>query len=179
MSEDLIHKHIPRLSAATRKFWGTPPIFGSESEEAYWSFAAAIVAGIDPGDVVMLLMAKDFVDHSFQIRELRKIKANLLKLERATKLGQVLPKDAKERATYLLSDIGETELFLSSMTSFVAIDEIIANTEQRRDDALAQIEFYREAVAMRLRRNAEAEVIEGEVIEFRHQFHHGNDRGIE
>ena len=54
------------------------------------------------------------------------------------------------------------------MEFFAAIDQPISNMEQRRKDALAEVEFYREAVAIRLRRNAEAAdaaMIEGKVVE--------------
>jgi hypothetical protein len=80
---ELVHKRTPKLSAAFRKFWGAPPLLGFEGEEAYWSYAAAIVANMDPPDVVTLVLVKDFVDLSFQIRELRKHKGRLMELERA------------------------------------------------------------------------------------------------
>jgi hypothetical protein len=162
---ELIRKKSPKLSVEIRKFWGPPQCLGSGSEETYWRFASMVLDGFDPVDPIMLVLIKDFVDHSFQIRELRGHKANLLKLERATRVTGVPRKDAEEMADHLRSDIGETQLFLHCMDSFVAIDKIIADTERRRDDALAQIEFYREAVARRLSRNAEAAMIEGEVIE--------------
>jgi hypothetical protein len=162
---ELIDKKTHKLSAGVRKFWGPPQCLDVANEEGYWRFAAVIIDGFDPIDPIMLVLVKDFVDHSFQIRELRKLKANLLKLEQATKLGQAAPKNHKKLLEYLRSDVGETETFLDCMRSFVEIDKIIADTERRRDDALAQIESYREAVATRLRRNAEAAVIEGEVIE--------------
>ena len=144
---ELIYKKARKLSPEIRKFWGPPQCFGFGSEKAYWHFAAMILDGLDPVDPIMLVMIKDFVDHSFQIRELRRIKSCLLRLERATKLDGVSRKEAKELAEYLRGDLGETQLFLATMTSFVAIDAIIAQTEERRDDALVQIEFYREAVA--------------------------------
>jgi hypothetical protein len=165
---ELFHKRTPKLSAAFRKFWGSPPLLGFEGEEAYWSFAAAIIAGMDPPDVVTLVLVKDFVDLSFQIRELRKHKGRLMELERARKLGTILPKEMKALAKHYASPVGETELFLASMEFFAAIDQSISNMEQRRKDALAEVEFYREAVAIRLRRNAEAAavaMIEGKVVE--------------
>jgi hypothetical protein len=165
---ELVHKRTPKLSAAFRKFWGAPPLLGFEGEEAYWSFAAAIVADMDPPDVVTLVLVKDFVDLSFQIRELRKHRGRLMEFERAKRLGTLSPKDAKAHAKYLVSPVGETDLFLASMEFFAAIDQLIANTERRRKDALAEVEFYREAVAIRLRRNAEAAdaaMIEGKAVE--------------
>jgi hypothetical protein len=165
---ELFHRKTPKLSAAFRKFWGAPPLLGFEGEEAYWSFAAAIVADMDPPDVVTLVLVKDFVDLSFQIRELRKHKGRLMELERARKLGTVLPKEVKAFAKHYLSPVGETELFLASMEFFAAIDQLIGNMERRRKDALAEVEFYREAVAIRLRRNAaaaDAAMIEGNVVE--------------
>jgi hypothetical protein len=165
---ELFHKKTPKLSAAFRKFWGSPPLLGFEGEEAYWSFAAAIIADMDPPDVVTLVLVKDFVDLSFQIRELRKHKGRLMELERARRLGAILPKEMKALAKHYASPVGETELFLASMEFFAAIDQLISNTERRRKDALAEVEFYREAVAIRLRRNAEAAdaaMIEGKAVE--------------
>jgi hypothetical protein len=165
---ELVHKRTPKLSAAFRKFWGAPPLLGFEGEEAYWSYAAAIVADMDPPDVVTLVLVKDFVDHSFQIRELRKHKGRLMELERAKRLGTLSPKDAKAHARHFVSPVGETELFLANMEFFAAIDQLISNMEHRRKDALAEIEFYREAVAIRLRRNAaaaDAAMIEGNAVE--------------
>jgi hypothetical protein len=74
----------------------------------------------------------------------------------------------KAHAKHFVSPVGETELFLASMEYFAAIDQLISNMEQRRKDALAEVEFYREAVAIRLRRNAEAAdaaMIEGKAVE--------------
>jgi hypothetical protein len=162
---ELIRKKSPKLSSEVRRFWGPPQCIGAGSEDAYWRFAAMVLDGFDPVDPIMLVLIKDFVDHSFQINELRGIKSNLLNLERVTKVARVPRKHARELAEYWLSDIGETKLFLESMTTFVAIDKIIADTERRRENALAQIEFYRESLAERLSRNAQAAMIEGEVIE--------------
>jgi hypothetical protein len=165
---ELFHKRTPKLSAAFRKFWGAPPLLGFEGEEAYWSFAAAIIADMDPPDVVTLVLVKDFVDLSFQIRELRKHKGRVMELERARRLGESLPKNQKALAKYYVGPVGETELFLASMEFFAAIDQLIGSLERRRKDALTEVEFYREAVAIRLRRNAEAAdaaMIEGKVVE--------------
>jgi hypothetical protein len=165
---ELVQKKTPKLSAAFRKFWGAPPLLGFEGEEAYWSYAAAIVADMDPPDVVTLVLVKDFVDLSFQIRELRKHKGRLMELERAKRLATLSPKDMKAHAKHYVSPVGETELFLANMEFFAAIDQLISNTERRRKDALVEVEFYREAVAIRLRRNAEAAdaaMIEGKAVE--------------
>ena len=77
-----------------------------------------------------------------------------------------------EAAGLIRARLGQTlearDLFLANMEFFAAIDQLISNTERRRKDALAEVEFYREAVAIRLRRNAEAAdaaMIEGNAVE--------------
>jgi hypothetical protein len=159
--KDLIATRIPKLSAAFRKFWGPPPLLGFESEEAYWSFAAAIVAEVDPSDVVMLLIVKDFVDHSFEVRELRKHKGRLMELERANQLAALARKTG---AADFSSPLGETQLFLASMTYLNAIEPLIADAERRRDDALDQLLRYGDKVVDRLRQKAETATIDGEVV---------------
>ena len=53
-----------RLPAAVKKFWGLPPVDGTEKEEEYWSFAAAIAHDLDPADSIMMLLVKDVVDQA-------------------------------------------------------------------------------------------------------------------
>jgi hypothetical protein len=136
---------ISKLPAAVRKFWGPPPIYRTEKEEDYWTFAAAIAHDLDPTDSIMMLLVKDVVDYSWEIRKLRKHQTQLSLLAKLKHDAEQMPRAVSHNEKYYFpSDHGQADLFIKSLRDFEAI-------EGRRMTALREIERYRTAVAERLR----------------------------
>jgi hypothetical protein len=113
------------------------------------------------------LLLKDVVDHSWEIRELRRHKSRLVFLERLQREAsrmEASPEQKKAQAEYLSSPDGEAQLFLHRMSSVQAIDEMIAAAERRRSMTLSEVECYRKVLAERLRERSDHAIIEGEFV---------------
>jgi hypothetical protein len=85
--KQLIVSALPQMPAAVKKLWGSPPILRTEDPEVYWKLAAAMVQDVGPANVVELMYAKDIVDDTWEIRELRKHKAQRLMSKRSKAMG--------------------------------------------------------------------------------------------
>ena len=152
----------PRLPAAVKKFWGPPPVDGTEKEEEYWSFAAAIAHDLDPADSIMMLLVRDVVDYSWEIRKLRMHQIQLSVLAEL-KMDTVLwVQGIKQNERYSATAHGEAELFVRDLGTFEAIDRLLGLAEARRMAALKEIERYRKALAERLRERSDNAILAGE-----------------
>jgi hypothetical protein len=154
-----------KLPAAVKKFWGPPPITRSENEDEYWSFAAAIAEDLDPTDSIMLLLVKDVIDYSWEIRQLRKHQAQLSVLAELEQNRGLSAASEKQNEKYFASAHGKADLFLASLSNFEAIDRLLGLAEGRRMAALREIENYRQALAERLRERSDSAIIDGEFSE--------------
>jgi hypothetical protein len=154
-----------KLPAAVKKFWGPPPIARSESEDEYWSFAAAVAHDLDPTDSIMLLLVKDVIDYSWEIRQLRKHQAQLSFLAKLESNRELTAESKRHNEKYFASAHGEADLFLQSLGNFEALDRLLGLAEGRRMAALREIENYREALAERLRERSDDAIIDGEFSE--------------
>ena len=153
------------MPAAIRKLWGPPPILPSEDPEVYWKFAFAIAHSVDPGDAIVWILLKDLVDHSWEIRELRKHKAQIIRIEARKFLAGEKPEEREEFEQYLTTSEGEAEVFFESLSHFENINEFIEAAERRRLAALQEIEKYKSVLASRLRKASDDAIIEGEFTE--------------
>ena len=151
-----------RLPAAVKKFWGLPPVDGTEKEEEYWSFAAAIAHDLDPADSIMMLLVKDVVDYSLEIRNLRRYQTQLSVLAKLKMNGGLSPKDIKHNESVFAMAHGEARLFIEDLGTFAAIDRLLGLAEDRRMAALKEIERYRKALAERLRERSDNAILAGE-----------------
>jgi hypothetical protein len=162
--KQLMPLDVAKLPAAVREFWGAPPLFPSESEDAYWSFAAAIAHGIEPDDPIVWLQVKDFVDYGWEIQRLRRYKAHLAALEKRDRERKSVDATATD-AAYHASEVGEADLLLARLASVEAINDLIRDAERRRAAVLSEIEGYRKALAARLRERSDHAIIDGEFTE--------------
>ncbi len=161
-NNSVVKRAHPRLSAGVKKFWGPPPIVETETEEEYWSFAAAIAHDLEPVDSIMTLLVKDVVDHSWEIRRLRRHKTQLAVLAKF-KINQGLsPKDKKHNETALATAHGEARLFVEDLDTFETIDRLVGLAEARRMAALKEIERYRKVLAERLRERSDNAILAGD-----------------
>jgi hypothetical protein len=166
--KQLAINEMSQFPAALKKLWGPPPILPSEDPEAYWKFALAIAEVVDPADAIMwLTFLKDFVDYSWEIRELRKHKAQLIVVAKKNFLEENSDDDEarEQNERYLATPPGEAELFLESLPSLEAIDKLIEAAEGRRRGALREIGNYEAKLASRLRKASDDAIIEGECTE--------------
>jgi hypothetical protein len=162
----VVTRTISKLPAAVKRFWGPPPIYRTEKEEDYWSFAAAIAHDLDPTDSIMMLLVKDVVDYSWEIRKLRKHQTQLSVLAKLKFNEGMTPQATKRNEKhYFPSPHGEADLFVSRLDDFEAIDRLLGLAEGRRIAALREIERYRTALAERLRERSEHAIIDGEFSE--------------
>jgi hypothetical protein len=152
----------PRLPAAVKKFWGPPPIYRTETEEEYWSFAAAIARDLDPADSIMMLLVKDVVDYSWEIRKLRRHRTQLSVLAEFKLNAGLSPKDTKHNEAVFATAHGEARLFVEDLDTFAAIDRLLGLAEGRRMAALKEIERYRKALAERLRERSDNAILAGD-----------------
>jgi len=152
----------PRLPSAVKKFWGPPPIGGTEKEKEYWSFAAAIAHDLDPADSIMMLLVRDVVDYSLEIRKLRRYQTQLSVLAKSKMNGGLSPQDIKQNERYFATAHGEADLFVDGLVTFEAIDRLLGLAEARRMAALKEIERYRKALAERLRERSDNAILAGE-----------------
>jgi hypothetical protein len=128
----------------------------------YWSFAAAIAHDLDPADSIMMLLVKDMVDHSLEIRKLRRHKTQLSVLAKLKMNGGLPPKSIKHNETYFATAHGEADLFIEDLDTFAAIDRLLGLAEDRRMAVLKEIERYRKALAERLRERSDNAILAGE-----------------
>ncbi len=163
--KQLVIKVMSQMPAVIRKLWGPPPILPSEDPEVYWKFAFAIAHSVDPGDAIVWILLKDLVDHSWDIRELRKHKAQIIRIEVRKLLAEEKPEEREEFEKYLTTPAGEAEVFLESLSCFEDINKLIEAAERRRLAALQEIEKYRSVLASRLRKASDDAIIEGEFTE--------------
>ena len=163
--KQLVIKEMSQFPSAIKKLWGPPPILPSEDPEVYWKFAFAIAHSVDPGDAIVWILLKDLVDHSWEIRELRKHKTQIIRIEVSKFLAKQKPEATEEFEQYLATPQGEAQLFFESLSRFENINKLIEVAERRRLAALQEIEKYKSVLASRLRKASDDAIIEGEFTE--------------
>jgi hypothetical protein len=163
--KQLIIKEMSQFPAAIKKLWGPPSILPSEDPEVYWKFALAIAHSVDPADAIAWILLKDLVDHSWEIRELRKHKAQIVTIEVGKVLTEQKPEEKEELERYLATPEGEAQMFFKSLSRFEKINELLEVAERRRMASLQEIEKYKSALASHLRKASDDAIIEGEFTE--------------
>jgi hypothetical protein len=163
--QQLIVKEMSQFPAAIKKLWGPPSILPSEDAEVYWKFALAIAHSVDPADAIAWILLKDLVDHSWEIRELRKHRAQIIRIEASKFLAEQTAEAREEFKQYLGTPEGEAQMFFESVSRFENINELIEAAERRRMASLREIEKYKSVLASRLRKASDDAIIEGQFTE--------------
>ena len=155
---------------------GPPPLLPNESLVDYEGLKARLRAKIVPQDVLEEIWLRDILDLQWEVLRMRRLKARLLANSSPSGLESLLHRrvnysdvgkfvDAWGRGDK--EDIMEIELLLKSrglgledvdahsllkrLEPLESIDRMISQAEERRNNALREIERAREAAARRLR----------------------------
>jgi hypothetical protein len=156
------------LSSATRPterwaVFGPPPLLGSEKLTDYEALFARISQDVTPVDILEEIWMADFVDLTWEIFRLRRLKAGLVDGS-AIKLldnGQGEPVVDRFDARTLSQDLNQLE----------QMNHMTALAEARRNNALHEIERHRATFANAVRRNVhqieerECQVVDAEPVE--------------
>jgi hypothetical protein len=167
--QQLIVKEMSQFPAVIRKLWGRPPILPSEDPEIYWKLAFAMAQAVEPANAIEWQYLKDFIDYTWEIRELRKHKAEVIRVRQGWFLDGLKPEVRKKNEEKILeyqsTDTGETERFLECLPFLESIDERLKAAEDRRTAALRDLENFQARLATRLRKASDDAIIEAEYTE--------------
>jgi hypothetical protein len=163
--KQLVIKEMSQIPTATKKLWGPPPLLPSEDPDAYWKLAWAMAQAVEPANAIEWMYLKDIVDYAWEIRQLRRHKAQLTRVEEVKFHASEKPESREQTERYFATAAGETDLFLESLSSFEAINKLLEVAEGRRTAVLRELENYQRNLASRLRKASDDAIIEGEFTE--------------
>ena len=163
-------------------FFGPPPLIDGEDPAAYEALLARVFADVKPADVIEEIWVHDYVDLTWDIFRLRKLKTSFLNVKATemlpTELGP-LHNDAGQdeddlsllwakrepyaikQVTNILASKGKTietvlaNALTANLDAVERIERLIALAEGRRDVVLREIDRHRATLAHALRRRAE------------------------
>jgi hypothetical protein len=161
--KQLIIRGATQMPAAIKKLWGPPPVHPSEGQEDYWRLAVAMAKAVEPANAIEWIYLKDVTDYTWNIRELRKYQAQIIRVAEQKYKG-INPDSWAILARYYATDLGKAELFLDRMDAFESINKLLEVAEGRRTAMLNEIESYRKILAARLRKVSD-DIIEGDFSE--------------
>jgi hypothetical protein len=161
--KQLIIRGATQMPAAIKKLWGPPPVHPSESQEDYWKLAVAMAQAVEPANAIEWIYLKDVADYTWNIRELRKHQAQVIRVAEQ-KCHENHPKSQAVNARYYATALGKADLFLDRLESFESINKLLKVAESRRTAMLNEIESYRKILASRFRK-ASDDIIEGDFSE--------------
>jgi len=155
--------------------FGYAPTLKTEDDEIYWNCVERFVKCVEPQDVIEWLWVKDVVDLSWEILRLRRLKIDLVEIDRQDKnakiewerehadepyihfaLGTPIPRDPEDiearRAKPLLdTEADSAKLLFTHIETYEQIEKLLTSAELRRDRILREIELRRDHMGRRLR----------------------------
>src|ERR1700730_11852134 len=161
--KQLIVRGLSQMPAAIKKLWGPPPVLTAEGQEDYWKLAVAMAQAVEPANGIEWIYLKDIVDYTWNIRELRKYQAQVIRVAEE-KYHRMNPGDRAHNQRYFATALGSTELFLEGLETFESINKLLEVAESRRTAMLNEIESCRKILASRLRK-ASDDIIDGDFSE--------------
>jgi hypothetical protein len=160
---------------------GPPPIISGEDPKEYAELLERIHDDVKPRDFIEAAFVRDIADHIWEIRRLRRLKAQLLQVAAPEGLKGVLRNlvdfplsddlamkwgqrdhHAIEKVDKLLAKAGLTmdgvmaETLAVKLDAFDRIERLIGTAEKRYAAALHEIERHRETLADAVRATKEA-----------------------
>lgn len=140
-------------------FFGSPPLLPGEDTEAYNQLLTMVAETVRPTDVLEMIWVRDFVDLEWEIRRLRRIKANLLRIASpAASFDPMFMLDATDIDGHLALAISE------KISPLERLDRTISLMEVRRNRALAEAEHHQQAKKL-LRQIADQNVLDADFHE--------------
>jgi len=169
------------------------PLLPDEDEEAFIALAERVVFAAAPADAIEEILIRDVIDLTWEVLRLRRIKVGLLNASLGEGVQQVLDRvgyggDFNSHQRRGLSErwaaggsraksevetvLGKAGLSLSEVTAqtvdyklytFERLDNMLASSEARRNNALREIDRHRETLGAAARRAVE----DAEDVEYR------------
>jgi hypothetical protein len=173
---------IPKDIAA---LFGHAPTLKTEDDEIHWNCMERFVRCVEPQDVIEWLWIKDLVDLSWEILRLRRLKRDLVEIDREDKnahiewerehadhpdfdifLGSTPPTpaqiEARKNKPLLDTEADSTELLFKHIEEYERIEKLLTSAKLRRDRILREIELRRDHMGRRLRA-ASDEILDAQV----------------
>ena len=167
------------------------PLLDGEDEAEYTGFVEQCITAIKPQDAIERVWLLDFIDNTWDVRRLRRIKVSLVQAARKSAVKSLIGQYTKYalyspeahrivdnwsegEAEYLdyVRGVLETnglsedaivaEAFRDQFKVLERIDGLIASYSYRRDAAIRELERRRDSLAKRAREFAKAEAEEAE-----------------
>ena len=171
---------IPNDIAA---LFGYAPILKTEDEEIYWNCMERVVKCVVPQDIIEWLWIKDVVDLSWEILRLRRLKIDLVEIDRENQNARIeehagephfddfsgtstprTPEEIEDRKNERFVDTEDysAELLFEHIEEYERIEKLLTSAELRRDRILREIELRRDHMG-RGPRAASDEIVDAQV----------------
>jgi hypothetical protein len=160
--------------------FGHAPTLKTEDDEIYWNCMERFVKCIEPQDVIDWLWIKDVVDLTWEIWRLRRLKIDLVEIDRQNQNARIewekehpdepyfdifrntlfsgertspTPAEIEARKNQPLRDTetDSAELLFKHLEQYERIEKLLISAELRRDRILREIELRRDHMGRRLR----------------------------
>ncbi len=179
------------IASPTLALFGPPALLEGEDEAAYDELLSQVSGAIKPADILEKIWVRDYVDLAWEILRLRRLKTQLLAVNKHRGLKEILDQlcgyelaerlvdewangdgEAIAEVEEWLSDAGLSNEEVMAQTLSIEIEDIeridrmIRNAEMRRNAALREVDGHRSALARRLREVA-GSVEDAEFVEIR------------
>ena len=179
MSKRELAPQPAKFPSSIRALCGDPPVLSYEKRKDYETLLGAIAECVKPTDVIEWLWLKDVVDHTWEIRRLRRLKQQLIEIgspqpkgpDRFAHLVSVYkdenkppPEQPKKPRRKPASTKDVVEAFRQAIDHYHAVDRLLISAEDRRNAVLKEIDRRREGLAQCSRR-ASDDVIDAEFSE--------------
>lgn len=163
----------PKMPNELAAALGRPPLLRAESRMGYDALTAQVAATVDPQDVVEWLMIRDYVDFTWEILRLRRMKRHIVNLGAPDAVFHIADRlrhqrrdsdsgreamqawnvggDARKSLCRQLArnDAGQetidTEAFLARFGSIEKVETVLAQKEGLRRAVLRDLDLYRES----------------------------------
>jgi hypothetical protein len=166
--------------------FGYAPTLKTENNEIYWNCMERFVKCVAPQDIIEWLWVKDVVDLSWEILRLRRLKIDLVEIDREDEnatiewkrehadepdfdfiSGKRTPRDpadieARKNKPLLDTETDSAELLFKHIEQYEHIEKLLTSAEFRRDRILREIELRRDHMGRRLRA-ASNEILDSQV----------------
>jgi hypothetical protein len=174
---------IPKDTAA---LFGYAPILKTEDDEIYWNCMKRMAKCVETQDIIEWLWLKDVVDLSWEILRLRRLKIDLVEIDRDNRNASIewgrkhadepysdLPGtrptpptpaqiEARKNKPFLDTDADSAALLFRHIEEYERIEQLLTSAELRRDRILREIELRRDHMGRRLRA-ASDEILDAQV----------------
>ena len=157
----------------------------SKDDETYWNCMERFVKCVEPQDIIEWLWVKDVVDLSWEILRLRRLKIDLVEIDRERQnasiecarehadaphfdfSGTSTPRtpaeiEARKNKPLLDTESDSVELLFRHIEEYERIEQLLTSAELRRDRILREIELRRDHMGRRLRA-ASDEILDAQV----------------